>query len=74
MVTDDEMTAMTAPFTAPTARLGVKVADDDDLARVVESFADAARRAQAAGFDGVEIHAGHGYLIDAFLSPRVEPA
>ncbi len=41
----------------------------DDLAWVVEQFADAAARVQAAGMDGIEVHAGHGYLIDTFLSP-----
>ena len=44
-------------------------ASADDLAWVVDQFADAAWRVQQAGLDGIEVHAGHGYLIDTFLSP-----
>jgi 2,4-dienoyl-CoA reductase-like NADH-dependent reductase (Old Yellow Enzyme family) len=47
---------------------GVRAATEDDIHRVVHAFADAAARAQSAGFDGVEVHAGHGYLFTGFLS------
>jgi 2,4-dienoyl-CoA reductase-like NADH-dependent reductase (Old Yellow Enzyme family) len=40
-----------------------------DIAQVVEDFADAAKSARELGFDAVEIHLGHGYLLSQFLSP-----
>lgn len=40
----------------------------DEIHEIVLAFGQAARRAKEAGFDGVEIHAGHGYLIAEFLS------
>lgn len=39
----------------------------NEIAAIVSDYAQAARNAMAAGFDGVEIHAGNGYLIDQFL-------
>ena len=45
----------------------VEAMSASDLAAVVQSYARAARAAEELGFDGVEIHGAHGYLIDQFL-------
>jgi 2,4-dienoyl-CoA reductase-like NADH-dependent reductase (Old Yellow Enzyme family) len=42
---------------------------DVDIARVVRDFAEGTRLAVEAGFDAVELHFGHGYLVSQFLSP-----
>jgi 2,4-dienoyl-CoA reductase-like NADH-dependent reductase (Old Yellow Enzyme family) len=44
-----------------------KAMDDNDIAEVLEAYARAAHDAEQLGFDGVEIHGAHGYLIDQFL-------
>ena len=49
------------PFVTPRAL------ETDEIAGVVEQFAEGARRAYRAGFDGVELHGANGYLIDQFL-------
>lgn len=41
-----------------------------DIKTLVNAFGKSAKRAMEGGFDGVEIHAGHGYLLNQFLSPN----
>jgi 2,4-dienoyl-CoA reductase-like NADH-dependent reductase (Old Yellow Enzyme family)/thioredoxin reductase len=41
----------------------------DEIVKIEDSFADTAFRAKQAGFDGVEVHGAHGFLICSFLSP-----
>lgn len=67
----DEAAKLAAPFVAPTAKLHYREATEEDIAWVISEFAAAAERAQRAGIDAVEIHAGHGYLVDSFLNPAV---
>ena len=65
------------PALSPTRRfspLGLRLTKAPgaaDLDRIVEAHASAARTALESGFDAVEIHFGHNYLVSAFLSPKL---
>ncbi len=50
-----------------------RTATTEDISRVIDQFAAAAARADAAGFDGVELHGAHGYLLSQFLSRTMNP-
>ncbi|HTR70659.1 MAG TPA: NADH:flavin oxidoreductase [Mycobacteriales bacterium] len=56
---------------SPPAKGFVPAATTEDLARITDHFAVAARNAIEAGFDAVEVHLGHGYLLSSFMSPRL---
>jgi 2,4-dienoyl-CoA reductase-like NADH-dependent reductase (Old Yellow Enzyme family)/thioredoxin reductase len=60
-----------APSPIPHATTGEipDVLDGKGIADIAVKFADAALRVKTAGFDGVEIHGAHGYLLNQFLSP-----
>ena len=69
MVTPAEVAAMSRAQSQPTFAVRHQVATADECAAVIDWFATAAERCAHAGLDGVELHAGHGYLFDEFLSP-----
>jgi dimethylglycine catabolism A len=60
-----------SPRREPASRTIPKEMEDEDIARVIASFAAAARRCREGGLDGCEISAAHGHLIDQFWSPSV---
>lgn len=66
-LTAQEMATFVGGMGRTRARL--RVMDQGDIEQMIGYFADAAGRAQAAGFDGVEIHAAHTYILAGFLSP-----
>ncbi|TAN41285.1 MAG: NADH:flavin oxidoreductase [Nitrospirae bacterium] len=53
----------------PTLKTTPRAMIDEEIWQIIESFGDAARRAVYAGFDGIQVHGAHGYLVNNFLSP-----
>lgn len=54
----------------PSTRVMPREMTNEEIWEIVEAFGEAAGRAQYAGFDGVQVHAAHGYLVNEFLSPH----
>lgn len=62
--------ALRAPWDDP--KTGAVALSTGEVEAMVQSFVEAAVRSELAGFDGVEVHGAHGYLIGQFLDPRHE--
>jgi NADPH2 dehydrogenase len=58
-----------APSAVPSKDIVPTALDEAGIERILACFASAARRAADAGFDAVEIHGAHGFLVSQFLSP-----
>jgi 2,4-dienoyl-CoA reductase-like NADH-dependent reductase (Old Yellow Enzyme family) len=56
---------------APFVKRPARAMTIGEIETAIDAYAQAARRAQEAGFDAVQLHGAHGYLINQFLSPRV---
>ncbi|MFP3863462.1 FAD-dependent oxidoreductase [Pseudomonas capeferrum] len=68
-LTPEELASFVSAVRGRKGGIEMRVMDQDDIAQMVEWFAAAAERAQRAGFDGVELHAAHNYILAGFLSP-----
>ena len=69
---DEQMTGLPALAVSESGDFSerrVKIIIHEDIQRIVGAYAKAAKRAEEAGFDGIEIHSGHGYFLSQFLSP-----
>ncbi|TDR89102.1 alkene reductase [Enterovirga rhinocerotis] len=61
--------ALTADFTRQDF-VAPRALETNEIPAIVEAYAEAARNAKAAGFDGIEIHSANGYLLEQFLQTR----
>jgi 2,4-dienoyl-CoA reductase-like NADH-dependent reductase (Old Yellow Enzyme family) len=60
-----------SPVFSPLALRRTRAATAGDILRITDEFAAAARVVVDAGFDAIELHLGHGYLLSEFLSPKL---
>ncbi|NPV84124.1 MAG: NADH:flavin oxidoreductase [Candidatus Aminicenantes bacterium] len=54
----------------PVSKILPRELSSEEIIKVIDWFVQAASRARQAGFDGVQLHAGHGYLLSSFISPH----
>ncbi|MCP4602187.1 MAG: FAD-dependent oxidoreductase, partial [Proteobacteria bacterium] len=69
-LTAEELMALTSDFMVEGAVFDFHPLTIEEIQTIITRFADAADRAKMAGFDGIELHGGHGYLISSFISPN----
>jgi 2,4-dienoyl-CoA reductase-like NADH-dependent reductase (Old Yellow Enzyme family)/thioredoxin reductase len=70
MATSGMAVVAPSPIPCPVSEGSPKELTIGEINKLVEAFAQAARRAKQAGFDAVELHGAHGYLVNQFLSPN----
>ncbi len=65
---DEDLSVKVSPsgYVMPGERVGDGMSDND-IAAIIEAYAEGAETAERLGFDGIEIHGAHGYLVDQFL-------
>ncbi|MDU9047487.1 MAG: NADH:flavin oxidoreductase [Candidatus Electrothrix sp. Rat3] len=69
-VTDlTKQAALAVSLPSPQPDFPCKEITQDDISSLIISYAQAAQRAKHAGFDGIQLHSAHGYLLSQFLSP-----
>ena len=58
-----------SPVPYSTTNITPREMTEDDIKQTIEAFGQAARRVKESGFDAVQLHCAHGYLLSAFISP-----
>lgn len=66
VVSSSAIMTKATPFMAPQTPRALA---DDEVLEIIKAFGEAARRGIEAGFDGIEVHGAHGFLLQNFLSP-----
>lgn len=65
---DNDLVAPSA-VVSPLLKKSVRALSPDEITNIIKCFSEAIVRVKKAGFDGVQLHAAHGYLLSSFLSP-----